>query len=135
GVDKWGGGGGGGGRGGVGKNRGFPPPLHGMMNAVLHWWRWGFPLRCWSPSQHSRVSQRALGIPCAGGIGMPIVKIAHRIGRIGGRGCSRLLPSHASLIALPRLFLTLPPVCRGGKEGRAGEGGCRWVRRGCSPAS
>src|SRR5262245_51684792 len=79
--------------GAVRRNPGLPPPLHGEVNAVLHWWRWGFPLRCWSPSQHSRVSQRALGV---------------------------LLPSHASLIASP---LPYPPPRLQGREGRASRSG------------
>src|SRR5262249_23543057 len=60
------------------------------------------------------------------GNGTTIARAANRIGRIGGRGCSRLLPSHASLTALPRPFLPLPRVCRGGKAGQAGAG---WYRR------
>src|SRR5262245_65412299 len=54
-------------------------------------------------------------------IGAMIACAANRIGWIGGRGCSRLLPSHASLIALPRSFLPLPRGLQG-REGRASSG-------------
>src|SRR5262249_29313079 len=52
--------------------------------------------------------------------GTTIGRAANRIGWIGGRGCSRLLPSHASLIALRRPFL-LPRGLQG-REGRASSG-------------
>src|SRR5215475_7163690 len=53
--------------------------------------------------------------------GTTIARAANRIGWIGGRGCSRLLPSHASLIALPHPFLPLPRGLQG-REGRASSG-------------
>src|SRR5262249_17373257 len=63
------------------------------------------------------------------GNGTTIARASNPIGRTGGRGgggCSRSLRSHASLPALPRPFLPLPRVCRGGKAGQAGAG---WYRR------
>src|SRR5262245_64354984 len=56
--------------------------------------------------------------------GTTIARAANRIGRIGGRGCSRLLPSHASLIALPSAPSYPSPGFAGeGRQGKQERGG------------